>query len=346
MRVLGLAGQVVPWRLVAAAAIASLMAACGGLPTSLPIPRPTAGTQKPAEDEQLMLATMQRLFNLLNTTQRDGQTVLTTRITNSATTDGHRIGPRDFAQGKVSPAQATLEFTWHFTDPLTSTDATGTIRLDHIGVYGGQVSGARLETVELHFGYAASAQVEAGGQNDGDWENNPQHTVQVYTRSDPNGGVATSQRASTGAIHMPVVPLGRAIRSKMTMHEDLSVTQASGTIVRIGSVSPSHVRCNLIRSSQSRSPENVDVDSPTAPVLWTAGDSDDTTKDYRGPGTYVNQHVAMGNGTVPATVVVNADERSGTIFGSQPGPIAGVEAVSGTFVCPPPSVETTLPSYS
>lgn len=46
---------------------------------------------------------------------------------------------------------------------------------------------------------------------------------------------------------------------------------------------------------------------------------------YRGSGTYVNQHVEMGDGTVPVTVVINADERSGTINGSQPT-IAGVKA--------------------
>lgn len=342
------AGAIVARRWVAAAGIISLMTACGGLPTSLPIPRSTAGTggsQQSADEQQLMLATMQRLFNLLNTTQRDGQTVLTTRITKSVTTDGRRIGPRDYALGKVSPAQATLDFTWHFTDPPTSTDASGTIRLDHIGVLRGQYSGGRLETVELQFGYAVSAKVEAGDQNVGDWQNTPQQTVQVYMRSDTNGGVDPSGHASTGAIHMPVVPLGRAIRSKMTVPEDLAVTEGSGAVVRIGSVSPNDVRCKLFRSGQSRAPENVAVDSPTAPVKWTADDSPDTNA-YRGAGTYVNQHVEMGYGTIPATVIVNADERSGTITGSQPAPISGEEAVSGKFVCLPPSVETTLPSYS
>lgn len=330
---------------VAAVAIATLVTACG-LPSSLPVPRPARsnGAGQLTDEQQLKLAAMQRLFSLLNATQRDGQTLLTTRITQSGTADGHRQSPRDYALGKVSPAQATLDFSWHFTDPPTKTNASGTIRLDHLTVFPGTLSQGGPATVGIQFGYAASSDVERGASTRTGSGNSPQRTLQWYSR--PHTGSQISPPEDSGSIHVAVVPLANAIRSVMSLQQNLSITEASGRTYRVGRVEPNQVNCKLSRSDQSRARDNLVVEAPGAPpVVWSVDDSPDGAA-YRGPGTYLNQHIFMTNGTVPGTVVVNPDQRSGTLTGSQPGPISGVDAVSGTFLCAPRSMEPTLESYS
>lgn len=331
---------------VAAVAAATLVSACGGLPSSLPVPRPAAsgGGGQLSDEQQLKLAAMQRLFSLLNATQRDGQTVLTTRITQSGTAGGHQQSPRDYAQGRVSPTQATLDFSWQFTDPPTNTNASGTIRLDHLTVFPGTMSEGGPDTVGIQFGYAGSSEVERGASTRTGVGNSPQRTLQWYSR--PHPGSAISPPEDSGSIHVAVVPLANAIRSSMSLQQNLSITEASGRTYHIGRVEPNEVNCKLSRSNQSRARDNVAVQAPGAPpVVWSADDSPDAAA-YRGPGTYLNQHIFMTNGTVPGTVVVNPDQRSGTLTGSQPGPISGADAVSGTFLCAPRSVEPTVESYS
>jgi hypothetical protein len=329
-------------RWIAGIATAALVTACGGLPSTLPIPRPSGGggTQL-TDDQQLKLAAMQRLFNLLDTTPRDGQTVLTTRITKSGGT------PRDYALGVVAPAQATLAFSWQFTDPPTNTNASGTVQLDNLAVSGGTVIARQLTPVKIRFAYGRS-DVDPGRSDMDDYQNSPRHTVQTYTRAGPDGSVKpySPNGTDTGSIHIPVVPVTHAIRAAMTLQQDLSVTEASGRTARLGSASPLDVSCKLFRSSQPGATENVAIRISSAPpVVWSANDSP-TGVAYTGPGTYVNQHIFMGEGTISGLVVVNPDERSGTISASQPGPIAGIDAVSGRFLCPPRAVEKTLESYS
>lgn len=299
---------------------------------------------------------MQHWLDLLNTTQRDGSTTLTTKITGQGHTDGHANTALDYALNKVAAHDATLDVSWHFADPLTNTNAFGDVALEGIhfgtaryiddnGSYmvvtysyrattGGNVHNGRVAQGYIRRGGRSAVTPVGGG-------------VYNYTAPNPN--------THPGSIHVPVAVISYAIRAAMTVPEDLTVRvgrDADPKDVRSarwdpvwgsyeypttsglsGGIYNDRVQCRLPRAELETESRNVEMDY----VWWSLPQGQDAR-----PGVYANQQITLAPDQLKGTVVVNPDLRTGSMQGSGPSTSSlsglGTSTVSGRWVCPPSSV--------
>jgi hypothetical protein len=341
-----------------------LLAGCGfhsplaGLQraTGLASPTPTLDA-----GQQMTKAVLQRLFDLLNATQHDGSTTLTTKITARGHTGGHANTALDYALNRVDPPDATLNVNWHFTDPITNTNVSGDLALyairvdlDH-NLNGGpgnaHVSYSYRETTSDSKTYSGSV-IQAYYQDPRSSEVKPTTAPPPsLDRQDRRERAKLNQ--DPGSIHVPIAAISRAVRAGMTVPEALTARAdqqvadvqsaiwegyGPGDYPNVPQVTPGSggnpVRCGLPRGFDGGpliGSLNVEVGS----MAWGVPEGQEA-----GPGLHPNQSVVLlGEPINTATVVVNPDLRSGSIQASESrGVRGGTKTVSGRWVCPPSSV--------
>lgn len=301
---------------------------------------------------------MQHWFDLLNTTQRDGSTTLTTKVTGQGRTDGHANTALDYALNKVAAHDATLDISWHFADPLTNTNASGEAALEGIHFGTARYIEDNGSYVVVTYSYRATT---GGNVHNG-------RVAQGYIRLGGGSAVASVGGASVynytapnatpypGSIHVPIAVISYAIRAAMTVPEELTVRLGRDAVVadvrsarwdpewglyeypttsgQAGGVAQDRVQCSLPRAGPETESRNVEMDY----VWWSLQDAR--------PGVYANQGITLSTRAGPedlnGTVVVNPDLRTGSMQGS--GRTfnilvgEGTSTVSGRWVCPPSSV--------
>ena len=348
-------------RLVLVAATAMLLAGCGvpsqltGLQRATGLASPTPALNARQETAR---AAMQHWFDHLNTTQRDGSTTLTTKITGQGRTDGHANTPLDYALNKVAAHDATLDISWHFADPLTNTNASGDVALEGIhfgtaryiddnGSYVVVTYSYRATTGgNVHDGRVAQGYIRLGGRSA---VTPTLGVVYNYTAAVPN--------AHPGSIRIPIAVISYAIRAAMTVPEELTVRlgrDATPKDVRSARWDPvwgvyeypttsgqssaanDRVQCSLPRAELETESRNVEMDY----VWWSPPQGQDAR-----PGAHANQQITLSlepSDQLEGTVVVNPDLRTGSMQGSGLSTSSlnglGTTTVSGRWVCPPSSV--------
>lgn len=345
-------------------AVVMLLTGCGlppafkGLQRATGLASPTPALSPTQETIRVM---MQHLLDLLNTTQRDGTTTLTTKITANGHTEGHANTAIDYALGRVGSNEATLDLTWHFDDPITNTDVSGAIELRGIRVeivdYDPDVGGyiARViytfrETPNRLSGPGDVLYLQGYVKSQRGSDLRPVLAPPLLgARSGSWSAVAPDEEP--GSIHIPVAPITWAIRSAMTIPEGLlahsdqqPLDVQSAQWLYAGDDEPKKllpmyeqedvVRCGLPKGFASALFGSINVE--VGGILWGVQGSDQAN-----PGLYPNTLIVLEQGSEQingGTVVVNPDRRTGTMQGSQPRAHGGTNTVSGRWVCPPSSV--------
>lgn len=348
------------WVLVAATAM--LLVGCG-------VPSPLAGLQRatglasptPALNarQETARAAMQHWFDLLNTTQRDGSTTLTTKITGQGRTDGHANTALDYALNKVAAHDATLDISWHFADPLTHTNTSGEAALEGIHFATARHLADNGSYVFVTYSYRATTDSDAdnGTVAQGYIRPGGRSAIAAEDAGGVNGYQTAHPTPHPGSIHVPIAVISYAIRAVMTVPEELTVRLGTDAVVadvrsarwdpewgsyeypttsgQSGGASQNRVQCSLRRDELEAEKRNVEIDY----VWWTLPSRTPP------PAVYANQQITLAT-TMPedlnGTVVVNPDLRTGSMQAS--GRTInilvgeGTSTVSGRWVCPPSSV--------
>lgn len=306
--------------------------------------------------QETMRVAMQHLLDLLNTTQRDGTTTLTTRIASSGHTGGHANTAIDYALGRVAANEATLELTWYFNDPITNTDVSGTIELRGIRVddpgdraYAARITYAYRETSKP-LGNTDDVFLQGYSKPSNGSALQPIRAPRTINETSGHWSVA-EPNGQPGSIQIPLAPITWEIRSAMIIPEGL-LGRSDQEVLDVQSaqwLSPGddqpqklqptyttgdEVRCGLPQgfSAGLMGSANVEVGK----ILWGVQEGRQAN-----PGLHPNEQIVLDNGLElinAATVVVNPDKRTGTMQGSQPRQHGGTNTVSGRWVCPPSSV--------
>lgn len=350
------------WCLVVAMAMA--LTGCG-LPSAFKGLQRATGSASPtplSSGQETVRLTMQHVLDLLNNTQREGATTLTTRIASSGHTNGHANTAMDYALSRVPDKEATLAVTWHFNDPITNTDISGTIEL----------RGIRVESVTYDpsaEGYIARMTYAYRETPNRLGDTGDHLFLQGYFKSRTGPDLrpvpapapvrgrtgswsVVSPNQESGSIHIPLAPMTWAIRSAMTIPEGLvarSDQQAldvqSAQWLSPGDDEPKKllptyntgdvVHCGLPQGFDG-GPIFGNVNVEVGQIMWGVQEGRQAS-----PGLHPNEQIVLEHGwelIKAGMVVVNPDGRTGTMQGSQPRPQGGTNTVSGRWVCPPGSV--------